>query len=161
MQVVSVNRLKLHTGETSEKTAQPPPCGQLPASSRPTRQPETPDGDVPNCSAMVRRGCGQPPVCHLVNRPLSVINCSCTADSESARDSFFSRAKHIMGHFKGFFEGAAPDKKIIPCTFRIRGTLVFFYVPERVRERGGERESKSESKSKSEKEREERVKEKV
>ncbi len=33
-------------------------------------------------------------------------NYYCTADSESAGDYFFSRAKHIMGHFEGFFEGA-------------------------------------------------------
>jgi hypothetical protein len=28
----------------------------------------------------------------------------CTADSESAEDYFFLRAKHIMGHFEGFFD---------------------------------------------------------
>jgi hypothetical protein len=45
---------------------------------------------------------------------------------------FLSEAKHIMGPFLGFFEGAskcpiicfAPEKKIVSCTFRISGTLI-------------------------------------
>jgi hypothetical protein len=76
------------------------------------------------------------------------------------RKNIFSRAKH-MGHFEGFFEGSKRSlpppleksleilhymfrprqKKIIPCTFRIRGTLVFLNPKERERgKRGRERD---------------------
>ncbi len=40
------------------------------------------------------------------NAACDTFNYQCTAGSESARSYFFSRAKHIMGHFGGFFEGA-------------------------------------------------------
>jgi hypothetical protein len=66
--------------------------------------------------------------------------------------TFFSWAKHIIGHFTEFFEGTpsknpkkcpmicfAPDKKIISRTFKIRGTLVFLCPEERERARVRER----------------------
>jgi hypothetical protein len=41
----------------------------------------------------------------------------------------------------------APDKKIIFCTFRIRGTLVFLCPKEKERKRGRERDRDSERES--------------
>ncbi len=113
------------------------------------------------------------------------------------REIIFFAAKHIMGHFKRFFEGTeifltpklswakqrtivgakrfrpprkiprkfkffSPYTKLIPCTFRIRGSLVFF-VPEREREKKERerRESERESKSKREREKESKSKERA
>jgi hypothetical protein len=61
--------------------------------------------------------------------------------------NFFSQAKHIMGHFAGFFEGVkkvenlkkcpiicfAPDKKKFPGLSK-SGVHWYFYVLERERE---------------------------
>ncbi len=38
--------------------------------------------------------------------PRDCYSYECTTDFVSPGDYFFSRAKHIMGHFAGFFEGA-------------------------------------------------------
>jgi hypothetical protein len=70
---------------------------------------------------------------------------------------FFTRVKHMMGHFKGFFEKSletphymfCPRQKIISRTFKTRGTLVFLCPWG-----GGERECETNNERKRERERE-------